>query len=58
VAHRAGRTTVLVTASPLLLDRADTVVLVENGRVTVTGRHRDLLRSHPAYRNVVLRGEG
>ena len=58
VAHRAGRTTVLVTASPLLLDRADTVVLVEGGRVVATGRHHDLLRSHPGYRDVVLRGEG
>src|SRR6478736_1251109 len=58
VAHRAGRTTVLVTASPLLLDRADTVVLVEHGRVTASGQHHDLLRSHPAYRDVVLRGEG
>ncbi len=57
VTHRAGRTTVLVTASPLLLDRADTVVLVEDGRVTATGRHHDLLRSHRAYRDVVLRGE-
>ncbi len=57
VAHRAGRTTVLVTASPLLLDRADTVVLVEGSRVVATGRHHDLLRSHPAYGDVVLRGE-
>ncbi|HYN66078.1 MAG TPA: ABC transporter ATP-binding protein [Ornithinibacter sp.] len=57
VAHRAGRTTVLVTASPLLLDRADSVVLVEDGRVAAIGRHHDLLRSHPAYRDVVLRGE-
>ncbi len=56
VAHRAGRTTVLVTASPLLLDRADTVVLVDAGRVVATGRHHDLLRSHPAYRDIVLRG--
>ena len=56
VAHRAGRTTVLVTASPLLLDRADTVVLVEGGVVTATGRHHDLLRTNPAYRDVVLRG--
>ncbi len=56
VAHRAGRTTVLVTASPLLLDRADTVVLVEGGRVTATGRHHDLVRSHQAYRDIVLRG--
>ena len=57
VAHRAGRTTVLVTASPLLLDRADTVVLVEDGRVTATGQHHELLCSRPAYRDVVLRGE-
>jgi ABC-type multidrug transport system fused ATPase/permease subunit len=57
VGHRAGRTTVLITASPLLLDRADTVLLVEHGRVTAQGRHHDLLRSTPAYRRVVLRGE-
>ena len=56
-AHRAGRTTVVVTASPLLLDRADTVVFVEHGRVAATGRHHDLLRGDPAYRDVVLRGE-
>ncbi|HZB67965.1 MAG TPA: ABC transporter ATP-binding protein [Ornithinibacter sp.] len=55
--HRAGRTSVLITASPLLLDRADTVLLVEHGRVTAQGRHHDLLRSTPAYRRVVLRGE-
>ena len=57
VQARRGRTTVLVTASPLLLDRADTVLLVEGGVVTASGRHHDLLRSHPAYRDVVLRGE-
>ncbi len=56
-AHRAGCTTVLVTASPLLLDRADTVLLVEGGRVTATGRHHELLRTSPAYRRIVLRGE-
>jgi ABC-type multidrug transport system fused ATPase/permease subunit len=56
-AHRAGRTTVVVTASPLLLDTADAVLFVQGGKVTATGRHRDLLRTHPAYRDVVLRGE-
>lgn len=56
-AHRAGRTTVVVTASPLLLDTADAVLFVQGGTVTATGRHRDLLRTHPAYRDVVLRGE-
>ena len=56
VVHRRGRTTVVVTASPLLLDRADRVLLVEDGAVTASGRHHDLLRSTPAYRDVVLRG--
>ena len=56
-AHRAGRTTVVVTASPLLLDTADVVLLVQDGVVTSVGRHHDLLRTDPAYRDVVLRGE-
>ncbi|PRY52926.1 ABC-type multidrug transport system fused ATPase/permease subunit [Knoellia remsis] len=56
--HRAGATTVLVTASPLLLDRADTVLVAEHGKVTAHGTHRDLSREHPAYRRIVLRGEG
>ena len=54
---RAGRTTVVVTASPLVLDRADTVVLVADGRVQATGTHRELLRTNPTYRDVVTRGE-
>ena len=31
-------------------------VLVEAGAVSASGRHHELLRSHPAYRDVVLRG--
>jgi ABC-type multidrug transport system fused ATPase/permease subunit len=54
---RAGRTTVVVSTSPLVLDQADTVVLVADGRVQASGRHRELLRSSPAYRDVVTRGE-
>ena len=56
---RRGRTTVVVTASPLVLDVVDEVVLVEDGRVRVTGRHRDLMDAHDedatAYRAVVSR---
>ncbi|MFQ6171826.1 ABC transporter ATP-binding protein [Oryzobacter sp. R7] len=55
--HRKGRTTVVVTASPLLLDRADEVVLLEDGRATERGTHRDLVRRSPTYRSVVVRGE-
>ncbi|MGW4651594.1 ABC transporter ATP-binding protein [Kitasatospora sp. NPDC004289] len=54
-AVREGRTTVVLATSPLLLDQADTVVLVEDGKVAATGRHRELLRTTPAYRAVVTR---
>ena len=53
---RSGRTTVVVTASPLVLDRADRVVLVEDGRVTASGGHRELLRENARYREIVTRG--
>jgi ABC-type multidrug transport system fused ATPase/permease subunit len=55
-AQRRGRTTVVTTASPLLLDHADEVALVEAGRVVRVGKHRDLLED-PRYRRVVVRGE-
>ncbi|WP_432980231.1 ABC transporter transmembrane domain-containing protein [Dactylosporangium sp. CA-233914] len=57
-AARAGRTTVVCTTSPLLLDRADTVAFVgADGRVAATGSHRELLDTCPAYAAVVTRGE-
>ncbi|MFJ9542980.1 ABC transporter transmembrane domain-containing protein [Streptomyces sp. NPDC101225] len=52
---REGRTTVVFTSSPLLLDHADRVVLVHEGAVTAVGVHRDLLRTEPRYRAVVTR---
>ena len=54
---RAGKTTVVITASPLMLDQADRVVLVEDGRVVAEGTHRELLRTSDAYRWTVTRGE-
>ena len=56
-AARRGRTTVLMTASPLLLDRADHVVLLEQGRVVAAGTHHELMTTVPAYRRTVVRGE-
>jgi ABC-type multidrug transport system fused ATPase/permease subunit len=56
-AAREGRTTVVTTASPLLLGVADEVALVESGRVTATGTHHELLAGHAAYREIVTRGE-
>ena len=55
-AHRAGRTTVVTTASPLMLDRADEVALLDGGTVVATGTHREPL-SDPRYRRIVARGE-
>ncbi|MFD4655513.1 ABC transporter transmembrane domain-containing protein [Kitasatospora sp. NPDC058444] len=54
---RAGRTTVVFATSPLLLDQADRVVLLREGRVVAAGHHRELMRTEPAYRDVVTRGE-
>jgi ABC-type multidrug transport system fused ATPase/permease subunit len=53
--QRAGRTTVVLTASPLLLDHVDEVIFVAAGRVVATGKHRELLGSTPAYRRTVTR---
>lgn len=54
-AERAGRTTVVTSASPLVLEQADTVLYVEDGRVTAHGTHRELLTRCPGYRTVVQR---
>jgi ABC-type multidrug transport system fused ATPase/permease subunit len=54
---RRGRTTVVLTASPLVLDQAERVVFLEHGRVAATGTHRELLQTAPAYRATVTREE-
>ena len=55
--HRAGRTTVVTTSSPLLLDQVDNVAFLSDGVVVAFGTHRDLLRDVPEYRSVVTREE-
>ena len=56
---RAGQTTVVMTASPLVLDRADRVVLLDEGRVVAEGTHHELMHrgdeASAAYRAVVVR---
>jgi ABC-type multidrug transport system fused ATPase/permease subunit len=54
---RAGRTTVVCSTSPLVLDHADHVVYVEHGRAVAEGTHRELLSSEPGYARAVLREE-
>jgi ABC-type multidrug transport system fused ATPase/permease subunit len=53
--HRIGRTTVIMSASPLLLHHADEVAFLD-GVVVESGTHDDLLARSAAYRDVVLRG--
>lgn len=53
-AHRRGRTTVVMSASPLLLHQADEVAFLDGGLVE-SGTHEDLLRRSAGYRDVVLR---
>ena len=57
VDHRRGRTTVVATASPLVLDHADQVVLLVDGRAADRGTHEDLVSRNAAYRDIVIRGE-
>lgn len=52
---RAGRTTVVFASSPLMLDRAERVVFVPDGRVEAVGTHHELVHTNPRYRAVVTR---
>ncbi|GAA3454808.1 ABC transporter transmembrane domain-containing protein [Dactylosporangium matsuzakiense] len=54
-AARAGRGTLLSTTSPVLLDRADVVHYLVDGRVAASGTHRELLDREPGYRDLVSR---
>ena len=40
-----------------MLDRADHVIYIEDGKVLAEGRHRDLLEPEPRYAAAVTRGE-
>ncbi|MFJ2392291.1 ABC transporter transmembrane domain-containing protein [Streptomyces sp. NPDC087843] len=54
-AARSGRTTVVTSTSPLLLDHVDTVHYLVDGRVAASGAHRELLDGEPGYRALVAR---
>ncbi|WP_327431856.1 ABC transporter ATP-binding protein [Streptomyces sp. NBC_01236] len=54
-AARSDRTTLVTTTSPLLLDRADTVYFLVDGKVAASGSHRELLDGEPGYRALVAR---
>jgi ATP-binding cassette subfamily B protein len=52
--HRvaAGRTTVLITHRLAQIKRADTIVVLQGGRLIDQGTHEDLLRRCPLYRRI------
>lgn len=52
---RRGRTTVVVTASPLLLRHCDEVAVLEGERIVARGRH-DELHGNPHYHRIIARG--
>ncbi len=55
--HRAGRTTVVTSTSPLMLASVDEVAFLSEGHVVAVGTHADLLATNPGYRAVVIREE-
>ncbi|WP_020124572.1 ABC transporter ATP-binding protein [Streptomyces canus] len=52
---REGRTTAVTTTSPLVLDHADTVLYLVDGKLAATGTHLQLLTGEPGYRALVAR---
>ena len=54
--YRSGRTTLVATTSPLVLEHVDTVAVVREGRVVASNTHEALFREQSWYRNLILRG--
>ncbi len=53
---REGRSTVIASSSPLMLEQVDHIVVMHDGHVVAEGTHHDLLRHDALYRRIVLRG--
>jgi ABC-type multidrug transport system fused ATPase/permease subunit len=54
---RAGRTTLVATSSPLMLEQVERIMVISDGCVATEGTHSDLLEHSALYRRLVLRGE-
>ncbi|MDP9947462.1 MULTISPECIES: ABC transporter ATP-binding protein [Streptomyces] len=52
---RRGRTTLVLTSSPALLDAADRVLVLDGGVITADDTHRNLLAADEAYCRAVAR---
>ena len=49
----AGRTTIVIAHRPGTIALADRIVLIDEGRATATGQHRELLETSERYREVL-----
>lgn len=54
---RRDLTTVITTTSPLVLDRADEVIVLVDGKAASVGTHAELLRGDSYYRDLVSRAQ-
>ena len=54
---RHGKTTLIATTSPLVLEKMDLIFVVVDGKVLDQGTHQTLLTTSPGYRQIVLREE-
>jgi ABC-type multidrug transport system fused ATPase/permease subunit len=54
---RRGRTTLVATTSPLMLEKMDLVLVLHEGRVVAQGTHATLVATSSQYRRIVLRDE-
>jgi ABC-type multidrug transport system fused ATPase/permease subunit len=52
---RFGRSTLVIGTSALLLDHADTVLFLEDGKLAASGTHQELLAASDNYRSLVSR---
>ena len=52
---RSGQTTVVMTTSPLLMEWADEVLVLEGRELGASGSHRQLMAGEPRYRSLLER---
>jgi len=52
-----GRTTLVIAHRPATVALADRVLLLDQGHVVASGKHHELLRSNPRYREILTAAE-
>ena len=52
---RSSRTVLIITERAEVLESVDEVIVLDGGKVPARGRHQDLVRSNPKYREMIFR---